>query len=379
MSELRVGNRFRLGKKIGRGSFGDIYKGVNVLTNEEVAIKLESVKSKHPQLLYESRLYRILSGGVGIPNVKWTGVEGDFNVMVMDLLGQSLEDLFQACGRHFSLKTVLMIADQMIRRLEYIHSKNFIHRDIKPDNFLIGPPGRKANQVFIIDFGLAKKYRDVKTHKHIDYREHKSLTGTARYASIGTHLGIEQSRRDDLEALGYVLLYLIKGSLPWQGLKAQNKNSKYERIAEKKLSTSVDVLCKGLPPEFATYLNYCKSLRFEDTPDYAYLRKLYRDVFVRERYEYDCVFDWDLLSAAGSPPKAPTTDAVPTPMQISTDKDKKGDKDSKKEEPPRRSSFLRLSGPKKKDKDSDSDDQPKKGGFSLIPKKLKDDKKKSKP
>ncbi|MED6109277.1 Casein kinase 1-like protein 1, partial [Stylosanthes scabra] len=134
--EPRVGNKFRLGRKIGSGSFGEIYLGTNIQTNEEVAIKLENVKTKHPQLLYESKLYRILQGGTGIPNVRWFGVEGDYNVLVMDLLGPSLEDLFNFCSRKLSLKTVLMLADQMINRVEFIHSKSFLHRDIKPDNFL---------------------------------------------------------------------------------------------------------------------------------------------------------------------------------------------------------------------------------------------------
>nr|ACN30740.1 unknown [Zea mays] len=144
--EPRVGNKFRLGRKIGSGSFGEIYLGTNIQTNEEVAIKLENVKTKHPQLLYESKIYRILQGGTGIPNVRWFGVEGDYNVLVMDLLGPSLEDLFNFCSRKLSLKTVLMLADQMINRVEFVHSKSFLHRDIKPDNFLMGL-GRRANQV----------------------------------------------------------------------------------------------------------------------------------------------------------------------------------------------------------------------------------------
>ncbi|XP_074552698.1 casein kinase I isoform X1 [Halichoeres trimaculatus] len=297
--ELRVGNKYRLGRKIGSGSFGDIYLGANIATGEEVAIKLECVKTKHPQLHIESKFYKMMQGGVGIPSIKWCGAEGDYNVMVMELLGPSLEDLFNFCSRKFSLKTVLLLADQMISRIEYIHSKNFIHRDVKPDNFLMGL-GKKGNLVYIIDFGLAKKYRDARTHQHIPYRENKNLTGTARYASINTHLGIEQSRRDDLESLGYVLMYFNLGSLPWQGLKAATKRQKYERISEKKMSTPIEVLCKGYPSEFSTYLNFCRSLRFDDKPDYSYLRQLFRNLFHRQGFSYDYVFDWNMLKFGAS-------------------------------------------------------------------------------
>ncbi|KAB2019670.1 hypothetical protein ES319_D07G012500v1 [Gossypium barbadense] len=289
-----VGNKFRLGRKIGSGSFGEIYLGTNIQTNEEVAIKLENVKTKHPQLLYESKLYRILQGGTGIPNLRWFGVEGDYNVLVIDLLGPSLEDLFNFCSRKLSLKSVLMLADQMINRVEFFHSKAFLHRDIKPDNFLMGL-GRRANQVYIIDYGLAKKYRDSSTHQHIPYRENKNLTGTARYASMNTHLGIEQSRRDDLESLGFVLMYFLRGSLPWQGLKAGTKKQKYEKISEKKVSTSIEALCRGYPTEFASYFHYCRSLRFDDKPDYAYLKRIFRDLFIREGFQFDYVFDWTIL------------------------------------------------------------------------------------
>ncbi|XP_075025281.1 casein kinase I isoform X9 [Calonectris borealis] len=268
--ELRVGNRYRLGRKIGSGSFGDIYlgkitvsqelkpfveahlvclplSGTDIAAGEEVAIKLECVKTKHPQLHIESKIYKMMQGGVsfflvGIPTIKWCGAEGDYNVMVMELLGPSLEDLFNFCSRKFSLKTVLLLADQMISRIEYIHSKNFIHRDVKPDNFLMGL-GKKGNLVYIIDFGLAKKYRDARTHQHIPYRENKNLTGTARYASINTHLGIA---------------------------------------------------------EFATYLNFCRSLRFDDKPDYSYLRQLFRNLFHRQGFSYDYVFDWNMLKFGAS-------------------------------------------------------------------------------
>lgn len=306
---MRVGNKYRIGRKIGSGSFGDIYLGklfesscscifpadnsigTNIISGEEIAIKLESVKAKHPQLEYEARVYKSLAGGVGIPFVRWFGTECDYNAMVIDLLGPSLEDLFNFCNRKFSLKTVLLLADQLISRIEYIHAKSFIHRDIKPDNFLMGI-GKRGNQVNVIDFGLAKKYRDPKTHFHIPYRENKNLTGTARYASINTHLGVEQSRRDDMESLGYVMLYFCRGSLPWQGLKAATKKQKYDRIMEKKMTTPTEVLCRGFPNEFAIYLNYTRSLRFDDKPDYSYLRKIFRDLFVRESFQYDYVFDW---------------------------------------------------------------------------------------
>ncbi|KAL6499548.1 Casein kinase 1-like protein 11 [Orobanche gracilis] len=289
-----VGGKFKLGRKIGSGSFGELYLGVNIQNGEEVAIKLESGKTKHPQLHYESKIYMLLQGGSGIPNLKWFGVETEYNVMVIDLLGPSLEDLFNYCNRKFSLKTVLMLADQLINRVEYTHSRGFLHRDIKPDNFLMGL-GRKANQVYIIDFGLAKKYRDLQTHKHIPYRENKNLTGTARYASANTHLGVEQSRRDDLESLGYVLMYFLRGSLPWQGLKAGTKKQKYDKISEKKMLTPIEVLCKSYPAEFISYFHYCRSLRFEDKPDYSYLKRLFRDLFIREGYQFDYVFDWTIL------------------------------------------------------------------------------------
>lgn len=297
--ELRVGNKYRLGRKIGSGSFGDIYLGTNISTGTEVAIKLECVRTRHPQLHIESKIYKIMQQAAGIPEIKWCGSEGDYNVMVMELLGPSLEDLFNFCSRRFSLKTVLLLADQMISRVDYIHTRNFIHRDIKPDNFLMGL-GQKGNLVYIIDFGLAKKYRDARTLSHIPYRENKNLTGTARYASINTHLGIEQSRRDDLESLGYVLMYFNRGSLPWQGLKAATKKQKYERISEKKMSTPVEELCKGYPTEFLTYLLYCRALGFEEAPDYSHLRQIFRSLFHRQGFSYDYVFDWNLLKFGGS-------------------------------------------------------------------------------
>ncbi|KRX09104.1 Protein kinase-like domain [Pseudocohnilembus persalinus] len=287
---------YQIGQLLGSGSFGQIFLAthINDKYNEYQFLKQqfqEEGKTKHPQLLFEAKIMKALQGKTGIPTLHWSGQEQNANVVVMDLLGPSLEDLFNLMDRKFSLKTTIMLADQMISRVETIHSKNFIHRDIKPDNFLIGL-GKRSNTVFVIDFGLGKRYRDTKTQQHIPYRENKNLTGTARYASINAHLGIEQSRRDDLEAIGYVLIYFLKGYLPWQGIKANNKQEKYNKIMEKKMSTPVEILCKGQPIEFSTYLNYCRSLRFEDKPDYSYLRKMFKELFYREQYEWDYLYDW---------------------------------------------------------------------------------------
>jgi len=326
--ELRVGRHTRIGRKIGHGSFGEIYLGTNVISGQEVAIKLEPVKAQHPQLLYEAKLMKMLSTGTGFPRVYDYGVEGDFVYLVMELLGPNIEELFNFCQRSFSLKTILMLADQMLSRIEYMHNQDFIHRDIKPDNFLMGL-GKKATTLYFIDFGLSKKYRHHKTHQHIPYRDNKNLTGTARYASINNHLGIEQSRRDDLETLGYLLMYLNRGSLPWQGLKADTKKRKYEKIADVKMQTSVQELCVGYSgtAEFGTYLNYVKGLRFEDKPDYLYLRTIFRDLFAREGYEWDYIFDW-MIKKEPSSGKASTTAKKDVKEKTMTDGD------SSKEETP---------------------------------------------
>ncbi|KAK4704891.1 hypothetical protein P7C70_g1312, partial [Phenoliferia sp. Uapishka_3] len=211
--------------------------------------------------------------------------------------GPSLEDLFDMCGRRFSVKTVVMVAKQMLTRIQSVHERNLIYRDIKPDNFLIGRPGTKtANMVHVVDFGMAKQYRDPKTKQHIPYRERKSLSGTARYMSINTHLGREQSRRDDLESLGHVFMYFLRGGLPWQGLKAATNKQKYEKIGEKKQSTPIKELSEGFPEEFSIYLNYARKLGFEETPDYDFLRELFTKALKTLNEPEDGVYDWMLLN-----------------------------------------------------------------------------------
>ncbi|KAH6690518.1 casein kinase I [Plectosphaerella plurivora] len=288
-----VGVHYRVGKKIGEGSFGVIFEGTNLLNNQQVAIKFEPRKSDAPQLRDEYRTYKILVGCPGIPNVYYFGQEGLHNILVIDLLGPSLEDLFDHCGRRFTIKTVVMVAKQMLSRVQTIHEKNLIYRDIKPDNFLIGRPGTKADKIIhVVDFGMAKQYRDPKTKQHIPYRERKSLSGTARYMSINTHLGREQSRRDDLEALGHVFMYFLRGGLPWQGLKAATNKQKYEKIGEKKQTTQIRDLCEGFPEQFNQYLTYVRNLGFEDTPDYDYLRELFTTALKNTGEVEDGEYDW---------------------------------------------------------------------------------------
>lgn len=293
--ESKAKKNFKLTRKLGSGAFGEIYLAINTSTQEQFAVKLEHLDIRRPQLYFEARLLSHLHKYeqeklVGFPHFHYYTATKEFNLMVFELLGPSLEDMFSLCNKKFSLKTVIMISEQILSRIELLHKHGFLHRDIKPDNFLLGA-GKNSHLVYAIDFGLSKKFI-TKSGDHIPSKEGKKLTGTARWASIFTHLGLEQSRRDDLESLGLIMVYFLKGSLPWQTIKGNTKEEKYEKIKEKKCEMSLEMICEGLPEEILNFLKHCRKLEFEEEPNYEYLRKLLKQTMEKERFQYDYDYDW---------------------------------------------------------------------------------------
>ncbi|KAI1132788.1 casein kinase I isoform delta [Nemania abortiva] len=288
MKDILINNRYRIDYKIGEGGFGKVFSGTDICNGNKVAIKLEENREDPRALKGEEEIYRELSGKVGIPSVYWFEQEVEYNVLVMELLGPSLEDLFNYCNRRFSLKTILLIADQAIRRIEHIH-RRYIHRDIKPGNFLLGT-GRQGNILYAVDFGVAKEFSG--EERYLNLRG-LPFGGTSRYASINNHNGLHQSWGDNLESLGYMFVYFARGSLPWQGLKAATEDEKLELIKQKKISLSGEELCQDLlPTEFARYINYTRSLDPRDKPNYRYIRNLFCNCFKSEGFDYDHIFDW---------------------------------------------------------------------------------------
>lgn len=287
--------KYFVSQKIGQGSFGSVYAGYDLKTSESIAIKVEEVapgedKRRKDILLKEAKFLYNLNGEKGFPRMIYFTKTESKRIMILSLLGRNLESLFRKCNRKFSLKTVLMLADQMISRLEYIHSKEILHRDLKPENFLIGLD-KNANTIYLIDFGLSKKFIDKGVH--IPFKEKVGLVGTARYTSIGSHLGNEQSRRDDLESLGYILIYFLKGGLPWMNLNGQTKEEKHKLIVNMKMATSIEKLCEGIPKEFEDYMKYVrKDLKFEEEPNYIYLKKMFRTLLINSKLDMNYVFDW---------------------------------------------------------------------------------------
>jgi serine/threonine protein kinase len=268
---------------------GDVYLAMDIILGQTVVVKLEPLETSQHMLAHEFSVYEKLGGGVGIPHVRWFGTEAGFNAMAIDCLGPSLENLFTRHRYQFTRITVLTIASQLVsnstlkhdlwinrcghvqlHRLRFIHSRNLIHCDLKPSNITIGV-GNQADVVYLIDFGLSKEFRDAKTHRHISMIPHTkpyTLLGSAVFASINSHIGLELGRKDDLESLAYVLIYFLRGALPWQGLSSSD-------ILEMKKRTSASDLCHGLPVELRTFLEYCHSLPFDHKPNYEYFVNLF--------------------------------------------------------------------------------------------------------
>lgn len=384
--------QFKYIKKIGIGSFGDVYLARSQSNKQYYTIKKASTSSSQNQLYNEAQFYKLLSETIGFPACYFYGNHSNNHLLVLEYLGKTLQELFEMCNKKFSLKTVLMIADQLLQRIEHLHSKGIVHRDIKPSNFLIGH-GLKKHSIFLIDFGLSKKFvhfssqanfpiinqtkpdchfqsqsmftiskytlynpakyqvkkieinpkfdkenrrlqskyieeeADIKqsfvgTYNHfkefpknneqnsqLQRDEFKSehsksnilhipltfnnpVVGTLRFGSLNSNNGIEYSRRDDLESIGYMLIYFLKGCLPWESMKADSMNVLVSKIAKKKEEVSLEKLCSGIPGEFLSFMQSVRSLGFEDKPNYAEYRALFKNLFIKMNYIYDLEFDW---------------------------------------------------------------------------------------
>ena len=279
-------------KKLGEGSFGKVYKVE--YNNQYYAMKMENKEHSQGLLESEATIMTYLKGP-NIPNIIFFGQNLDYNILIMQLMGKSLEDLINV-HKIFTIKTVCMLGFQMVNNLQYIHDRHIIHRDIKPDNFVMGLNENNAH-LYIIDFGLSKKYRSSETLLQYPLIKRKKLVGTARYASIHALEEFEQSRRDDLESVGYVLLYFLRGSLPWQGLKVKAKEERYKKILEKKKETTSEELCRGFPFIFQEFVNYARNLDYLEEPNYDNIKNIFYSYVVNDLNDnFDFFYDWTTAS-----------------------------------------------------------------------------------
>lgn len=285
-----VGKKYRLKEQLGKGSFGQIFRGVIKGTDTQVAVKIEKKQTSTTILQKESKIISDLNADAGFPHLIAYGKEENYQYLVMTLLGPNLGTLLKECRGKLNLKTTLMLADLILTRIETLHKHGYVHRDIKPDNFLIGRGATEKN-IYLIDFGLSVPYKDP-LDRHINFDVNRGLVGTARYASINAHMGYELSRRDDLESIGYMLIYFMNGKLPWQSAKGGTKQEKYKLIADMKLNLSIETLCRDLPKEFVIYMATVKKLGFQETPNYKYLRAIFKTLFIEKGFDFDYCYSW---------------------------------------------------------------------------------------
>ncbi len=279
--------------KLGSGAFGQIYKCLNKENNKLYAAKIEPYDTNNPQLQKENKFLNELKGNFGFPiNYDYINKSTD-KILIIDLLGPNLGDImYNLPNKKFSIKTTLMITNQILQRIKDLHNKNIIHRDIKPENFVIGR-APKERIIYMIDFGLSKHYINEKTNTHIPYKNERNVLGTLRYISINCHMRIEVSRRDDLESFFYIIVYFFTGTLPWIGIRCKNKEEKFKKVFEKKKECVPDKICNDLPEEFKMFINYVLNLEFMETPNYNYLNDLINKLFTRFGYFKDDInFDW---------------------------------------------------------------------------------------
>lgn len=258
-------------QRLGGGSFGHVYKCLNIKTNKEYSIKVESNDITNPQLFHEYKILKLLEGNEGIPNTYLFKNIGGESILIIDLLGPNLEDILQDTKtKKFTLKTCLMTLKQLIERLKIIHKEGIIHRDLKPENLLVNKNIRNG-LIYLIDYGLSKKYKDAKNDMHIPFKNERPITGTIRYISINTHKGFEQSRRDDIESALYIIVYFLNGKLDWDGIKCKTKDEKIKKIMEKKEEFKNNKEYKKLPQSFSQIFQYVYNINFEEKPNYEYI------------------------------------------------------------------------------------------------------------
>ena len=283
--------KYKIIYEIGKGQFSSVFSSRNIINQNYVALKIQEKSKKIESLEKEAYYLFQLKGGEGIPKIISFGYSGKYEILIEQLLGKSLLDLFKGNNNKKSrLKDMIMVSIQLIERIQFIHSKYLLHLDIKPNNFLIGNPD--SSLIYVIDFGFAKKYRSSRTGKHAQYSKKSYFNGNLKYSSVRTMNGIEPSRRDDLESLGYMLIYLYNLKLPWNNLCANDQNDLAQKIYEFKKDISLDSLCQDTPKEIKEYMKYVKSLKFEEEPNYEYLKNIFLKMLQKYENQNYFHFSW---------------------------------------------------------------------------------------